>query len=60
MNKACTYCGRDVHMHTPIFVNEERGGEQTTVGQFCNYACLARYIEEKELETGACCQLDLS
>ncbi len=60
MNKACTYCGSDVHAHEPVFVDEEQRGERTTIGQFCNYACLAQHIENNELETGACCQLDRS
>lgn len=59
MTRACTYCGSDVRDHEPVFVAEghERGREPA--GQFCNYACLARHIEEAGLETGACCQLDL-
>ena len=60
MSEACTYCGSDVYVHNPIFIDEEQSGERTTIGQFCNYACLARYIEDNELETGACCQIDLS
>ncbi|WP_266081900.1 hypothetical protein [Haladaptatus caseinilyticus] len=60
MGDTCTYCESDVNAHEPVFVDEERGGERTTVGQFCNYACLARYIEENELETGTCCRLDFT
>jgi hypothetical protein len=50
---------QSVHVHSPVIVDEEQNEGRTTVGQFCNYACLARYIEENEFETGACCQLDL-
>lgn len=59
MSTDCTYCGSPVHDHEPVFVAEERDGERVPAGQFCNYACLARYIEEAGLETGACCRIDL-
>ncbi|MFB6219486.1 MAG: hypothetical protein ABEH77_09995 [Halobacteriaceae archaeon] len=57
MSAACTYCGSDVFDHDPVFVAE--GEERADAGRFCNYACLARHIDEKELETGACCTVDL-
>lgn len=57
---ACTYCGLEVTEHEPVFVEERHGGERVSGGQFCNYACLARYIEEENLESGACCQLDFA
>lgn len=55
----CTYCGRNVEDHEPVFVEERSGSDRVDAGQFCNYACLARYIEEEGLETGACCRIDL-
>ena len=59
MATACTFCGADVDAHEPVFVEERRGTELVPAGQFCNYACLARYIEAEGLETGACCRIDL-
>lgn len=59
MTKSCTYCGTPVHEHDPVFVEETRDGERVAAGQYCNYACLARYIEESGLETGASCRIDL-
>lgn len=59
MTDACTFCGRDVHDHEPVFVEERRGDGRAPAGQFCNYACLARHIEDEGLETGACCRIDL-
>lgn len=60
MTTACTFCGSDIHDHEPVFVEEATDGERRPAGQFCNYACLARYIEDEGLETGACCQLDFA
>lgn len=59
MGTACTFCGRDVEAHEPVYVEERQGNELVPAGQFCNYACLARYIEAEDLETGACCRIDL-
>ena len=58
MTEACTYCGADVHPHNPVFVEEGSGESRHSAGQFCNYACLARHIEEAGLETGACCRIE--
>lgn len=54
----CTYCGSDVREHAPVYVTEERDGDRVDAGQFCNYACLARHVEESDLETGACCRIN--
>ncbi|MFB6149971.1 MAG: hypothetical protein ABEJ48_09935 [Halobacteriales archaeon] len=59
MQTACTYCGCDVTAHEPIFVEEEGTDGRQAAGQFCNYACLARYIEEEDLTTGTTCRIDL-
>ncbi len=60
MSTACTFCGSDVDAHEPVVVEEVRDDERVPAGQFCNYACLARHIEQEGLETGACCRIDLS
>jgi hypothetical protein len=60
MGKSCTYCGSDVEAHEPVFVEEEQDGTRVPAGQFCNYACLARHIEDEGLETGTYCQIDFS
>lgn len=51
----CTYCGSDVGAHDPITVVEgaEVGGDRA--GVFCNYACLASWIDEEDLTEGAAC-----
>lgn len=59
MTTACTFCGSDIDAHDPVVVFEGTGQDRGQTGQFCNYACLARYIEEQDLETGACCRIDL-
>lgn len=59
MSTACTYCGLDVREHDPVYVEEARDGARVAAGQFCNYACLARHIEDTGLEAGACCRIDL-
>ena len=59
MGDDCTFCGSDVRAHEPVYVSRERNGERVDAGQFCNYACLARHIEDEGLETGACCRIDL-
>jgi hypothetical protein len=55
---ACTYCGSDVTAHEPVVVDEGVGADATEAGRFCNYACLARHIEEERLVDGACCRID--
>lgn len=59
MDTACTYCGSDVYEHDALFVEQEQHGERNQTGQFCNYACLAAYIEENALTDGACCRIDV-
>lgn len=60
MDQLCTYCGSDIRDHDPVFVEEAAEDRLVPAGQFCNYACLARHIEEEGLEDGACCRIDLS
>lgn len=57
MAEACTYCGSDVHRHTPVYVEAaaDDGGREPA-GRFCNYACLKAHIEDAGLETGASCE----
>jgi hypothetical protein len=52
----CTYCGAIVEAHDPVYVEETVGGERTTAGQFCNYACLTAHVEAAGLTDGACCR----
>ncbi|MDZ7702225.1 MAG: hypothetical protein U5J98_09285 [Halobacteriales archaeon] len=59
MGQACTYCGSDVDEHEPVYVEERAEDRLVPAGQFCNYACLARHIEDAGLENGACCRIDL-
>ena len=59
MTQTCTFCGSDLELYDPIAVYETRGRDEAPAGRFCNYACLARHIEDEGLETGACCRIDL-
>jgi hypothetical protein len=59
MSTECTYCRTDISVHGPVFVEEIIEGEREQTGQFCNYACLAAYIEEENLTADACCRIDL-
>jgi hypothetical protein len=35
-----------------VFVAEERDGEHTPAGRFCDYACPSAYIDEEKLVYG--------
>lgn len=55
----CTYCGCAVEAHRAVFVSEAGDvGTRAAAGAFCNYACLAEYIEEAGQTEGAFCALD--
>lgn len=56
MANDCTYCGQDVTDHDPVYVQERAGDDRVETGRFCNYACLASYVEEEALATGASCE----
>jgi hypothetical protein len=58
MGSQCSYCESDIYDHNPVFVDEERDGTRETVSQFCNYACLSQHIENEQLGTNTCCQVD--
>ncbi|WP_164509630.1 hypothetical protein [Haloarcula limicola] len=49
----CTYCGLPVEDHDPLYLSTAPESEPTA--QFCNYGCLATYIDEEELTTGTAC-----
>ena len=54
----CAYCDCDVTAHDPVVVSE--GIDAGDAGQpFCNYGCLAAYIDAENLTTGAVCHVDL-
>jgi len=55
---ACTYCGCDVTVHDPVFVERIEAGDRVPAGQFCNYGCLAVHIDEAGLAEGTTCRLD--
>ncbi|WP_410766663.1 hypothetical protein [Haloferax sp. DFSO60] len=57
MSNDCTYCGCDIERHDPVFVNEGTNQPDDQSGQFCNYGCLAAYIEREGLTIGATCEL---
>lgn len=56
MASECTYCGQDLSLHDPVYVEETDDGERVPAGGFCNYACLASHIDEAGLTTGAACE----
>lgn len=49
----CTYCGCDVTAHDPVYVQE--GTDREEAGQFCNYGCLAAYVDAEGLTVGTTC-----
>jgi hypothetical protein len=55
MTEMCTYCGSDLSIYDPVYVEETQDGGRVLVGQFCNYACLSAYIGDEELTYGAAC-----
>ncbi|GGN99485.1 MULTISPECIES: hypothetical protein [Haloarcula] len=50
----CTYCGRPVEDHDPLYLSAEAGG--TPTAQFCNYGCLSAHVDAEDLTTGAACE----
>lgn len=50
----CTFCGRPVETHDPLYLSETPGGEPTS--QFCNYGCLSAHIDATDLATGSACE----
>lgn len=56
MGTECTYCGSDIERHDPVYVNEGENDSTNQTGQFCNYACLDRHIEDESLTAGAACE----
>jgi len=58
----CTYCGSDLADYDPVVAVTEAHADGTAseTGRFCNYACLVAHVEEADLTTGACCQLDIA
>lgn len=59
MDVACTYCGSDLADHDPIFVEEQEGETRLPAGAFCNYSCLAHFIDDNNLEQGTACHIDV-
>lgn len=59
MDTAWTFCGSDVRPHDPVVV-EEGFDARRAADQFRTYARLARHIDAKGIETGACCRRELS
>ena len=53
--ESCAYCDAQIFDHDPICVRDctDDCGSPT---YFCNYACLAVYIEANALTTGDACQ----
>lgn len=54
-DEACAFCGSPIFDHDPLCVRDctdNCGSPQ----YFCNYACLAVFIEEHELTAGDACQ----
>lgn len=60
MDTDCTYCGSDVERHDPVSVADGVNPDPGQSRRFCNYACLAAYIEDEELVYGAACEWNQS
>ena len=54
MGAECAFCGSDVERHDPVFVTDGAAADRSR--PFCNYACLAAYIEAEGLSDGAACE----
>lgn len=54
----CTYCGCEIEVHDPVYVDERRAGERVTTGRFCNYGCLAAHVEAAGLAVGSACRFE--
>jgi hypothetical protein len=54
-DQSCAYCDSAIFNHDPICVRDCTAdcGSPT---HFCNYACLATYIDEEGLTAGAACE----
>ncbi|WP_435335311.1 hypothetical protein [Haloarchaeobius sp. TZWWS8] len=48
----CVYCESEVERHDPVYVRE---GDESEEQPFCNYACLAAWVDEEELTYGTSC-----
>ena len=50
----CAYCDSRIFDHDPICVRD-CADDCGSPRYFCNYACLATYIDENDLTTGDAC-----
>lgn len=53
---ACDYCGCDVSAHDPVRVVED--GAHGATFRFCNYGCLAAFVDREGLAEGTACVVD--
>jgi len=51
---ACTYCGPDLSASDPVCLCECE--PNSTIGRFCNVACLVGYVDEESRTEGDACQ----
>jgi len=54
----CAYCGCEVEAHDPVAVYEsgdDAEGRGSLAGEFCNWGCLAAYVDEEDVATGTTC-----
>ena len=56
----CEYCEQDIFDHDPVFVAEFESGLRERGTHFCNYACLAAFIDAEGLTEDNACRVDLS
>lgn len=50
----CTYCGSDLSAYDPVCLCECE--PNSTIGRFCNVACLVAYVDEEGLTEGDACE----
>jgi hypothetical protein len=53
----CPYCGCDVAAHDPVVVREGLDADAPERA-FCNYGCLAAFVDAEGLATGTVCHID--
>jgi hypothetical protein len=55
----CTYCGCEVEAHDPVVVYESDpaavGDGTASAGEFCNWGCLAAFVDESDVTAGTSC-----
>lgn len=58
MGFECEHCERDIFDHEPVFVAEFDDGIRSEGMYFCNYACLAAFLDAEAMADGTSCDVN--